>query len=194
MRICDSVSTLKHSWEDVCRIFYQRYPNPYSGHVLSEDVLLRKIENNTLITVRLYKKTDETPDWLKCLLPCTNALILERSDMNLKNQTLKVLSKNITLTYFLTVEENSLFSKLATNEKLCNVERKAIIYSNFYGISYLLESFGLKKYKSNILRMDTGIEYVLNGKYCGKNKTDFATQDCFYNIRHVPKTGNPNYS
>ena len=194
MRICDSVSTLKHNWENVCQIFYQRYPNPYSRHVLSEDVLLRKIENDTLITVRLYKKTDETPDWLKRLLPCTNALILERSDINLKNQTLKVLSKNITLTYFLTVEENVLFSKLETNEKLCNVERKAMIYSNFYGISYLLESFGSKKYKSNILRMDTGIEYVLNGKYCGKNKTDFSTQDCFYDIRHVPKTGNPNYS
>lgn len=31
------------SWEDVSRGFWRRYPNPYSGHVLTEDIISRYI-------------------------------------------------------------------------------------------------------------------------------------------------------
>ena len=40
---------------------FQRYPNPWSKHVLTEDVISRKVEGPILKTVRLISKTNKLP-------------------------------------------------------------------------------------------------------------------------------------
>ncbi|XP_078406755.1 PRELI domain containing 1a isoform X3 [Cetorhinus maximus] len=37
------LNDLKSSWEQVFAAFWQRYPNPYSKHVLTEDVIHREV-------------------------------------------------------------------------------------------------------------------------------------------------------
>ena len=40
------------SWDTVVTAFWRRYPNPFSTHVLTEDVLERYREGNQLISKR----------------------------------------------------------------------------------------------------------------------------------------------
>ena len=36
-------SVLRSSWDQVFAAFWQRYPNPYSKHVLTEDIVHREV-------------------------------------------------------------------------------------------------------------------------------------------------------
>lgn len=48
-------------WDQVGNSIFQRYPNPWSKHVLTEDVISRRVEGPILKTVRLISKTNKLP-------------------------------------------------------------------------------------------------------------------------------------
>ena len=58
--------TYDYSWDRVTAAFFQRYPNDYSKHVLTADVLDRHIDTETgqLHTTRLLTKTNRKPKWM----------------------------------------------------------------------------------------------------------------------------------
>ncbi|XP_057305644.1 PRELI domain-containing protein 1, mitochondrial-like [Hydractinia symbiolongicarpus] len=161
MKFCETSSNIKYKWDHLCSMFYKRYPNPYSKHVLSEDVLSRHVENNILKTIRIYSKTNETPSWLQRILPTATAYILEESHVDIETKTIVTYTKNLTLTTFLKVEEKSIFKISNDNKDWTSVRRQSWISSSFYGLCHAFESFGAKRYISNIQRMDNGFESVL---------------------------------
>ena len=161
MKYQETSTTMRYKWDHVANMFYRRYPNVHSKHVLSEDIIFRKLDGNVLKTMRLYKKTNETPSWLKQILPSASAYILEESHIDPVAKTIVTYSKNITLTTFLHVQEKTIFSEDNTNKDWTSVKRNAWIISSFYGLSYGFEAYGLNRYKSNIQRMDRGFESVL---------------------------------
>ncbi|CAI9604051.1 unnamed protein product [Staurois parvus] len=81
------LNLLKSSWDQVFTAFWQRYPNPYSKHVLTEDILYREVTSDQkLITRRLLTKTNRLPRWAECFLPANVAhavYILEDSIIDL---------------------------------------------------------------------------------------------------------------
>lgn len=48
--------TFNYSFNEVVSVFYNRYPNSFSKHVVSEDVLSREITKYQVITKKLIVK------------------------------------------------------------------------------------------------------------------------------------------
>ena len=173
MKFNESVQNLHHSWIDICSVYFRRYPNPHSKHVLGEDVIKRTLtSDNVLKTTRLLAKTNEVPDWLKKFLPTTTVYILEESHIDIKNNIITTYSKNITHNTLLSVEERCVFSMDSENQQVTKVERRAWIESYFFGLKPVFERFGLSRYKSNIQRMHRGFTSVLSR--VGEKRTSSA--------------------
>ncbi|KAM9513340.1 PRELI domain-containing protein 1, mitochondrial-like isoform 2-T5 [Salvelinus alpinus] len=93
------VGLLKSSWDQVCIAFWERYPNPYSNHVLTEDIIFRDVTpGNRLVSRRLLTKTNRAPRWMEKYLPVTmarHAYIIEDSIVDPQNRTMTTLTWNI---------------------------------------------------------------------------------------------------
>lgn len=163
MKFNDSFQHLQHSWHDICSVFYARYPNPHSKHVLGEDIVQRVLGPDRILkTTRIFAKTNEVPGWLRKFLPTTTVYIVEESHIDIPNNVITTYSRNITHNTLLSVEERSVFTVDRDNRELTKVERRAWIESFFIGLSPVFERFGLARYKSNIQRMHQGFSSVLN--------------------------------
>lgn len=159
MRFLESFQVLDHCWEDICSVFYKRYPNPHSKHVLGEDIIHRTVHNNLLTSTRIFAKTNEVPSWLQKFLPSTTVYIMEESRIDLDNRTITTYTKNLTHKTFLAVEEKCIFT--LDNDSSTLVKRHVWLESSFPGLSRVFESFGLSRYSSNISRMHRGFDSVL---------------------------------
>ncbi|XP_076878852.1 PRELI domain containing 1a isoform X2 [Brachyhypopomus gauderio] len=134
-----SVGFLKGTWDQVSTAFWQRYPNPYSNHVLTEDIIFREVTpDSCLISRRLLTKTSRAPRWAENFLPthkARKAYIIEDSIVDPQSRTMITLTWNITHTYFMSVEERCLYSVNSDNSNCTEVKREAWISSNLYGLS-----------------------------------------------------------
>jgi len=165
MKFNDTTNYIKHSFDELCLKFYNRYPNPHSTHVISEDTISRSVDgNNILRTVKLYHKRNgkDLPGWLQMLLPSPTAYLVEESLVDLNKKVITTYTKNISLTTLLDIDEKCIFTKCDSNYECTAVKRYAWMNSHFYGFASLLEGFGMSRYLSNINRMDAGFDYVLN--------------------------------
>ncbi|XP_077958430.1 PRELI domain containing 1a isoform X1 [Gasterosteus aculeatus] len=90
---------LRSSWDQVCIAFWQRYPNPYSNHVLTEDIIFREVTpTNCLKSRRLLTKTSRAPRWMEPYLPkqmASSAYIIEDSIVDPQKKTMTTLTWNI---------------------------------------------------------------------------------------------------
>ncbi|XP_038661830.1 PRELI domain-containing protein 1, mitochondrial-like isoform X5 [Scyliorhinus canicula] len=93
------LSTLKSTWDQVASAFWQRYPNPFSKHVLTEDVIYREVtSDNKLVSRRLFTKTNRLPRWGGMVFPANLAqsvFVIEDSVVDLQNQTFTTLTWNV---------------------------------------------------------------------------------------------------
>ncbi|XP_048451266.1 PRELI domain-containing protein 1, mitochondrial-like isoform X3 [Stegostoma tigrinum] len=93
------LSTLKSTWDQVASAFWQRYPNPFSKHVLTEDVIYREVtSDNKLVSRRLFTKTNRLPRWGEMVFPANLAqsvFVVEDSIVDLQNRTFTTLTWNI---------------------------------------------------------------------------------------------------
>ncbi|XP_078808562.1 PRELI domain-containing protein 1, mitochondrial isoform X1 [Oryzias latipes] len=66
---CSNID-IKSTWDHVVSAFWQRYPNPFSTHVLTEDVVYRELTaDHRLLSRRLLMKTNRLPRWAERLFP-----------------------------------------------------------------------------------------------------------------------------
>lgn len=110
--------------------YFLRYPNPYSKHVLSTDVLDRHFDplTNTLYTTRLHLKRSKIPTPILKLLPASligpmssdggnnsQSYVLERSLVDMKDGVMVTDSRNLEFTGILTAVERQLYRRPGTN-------------------------------------------------------------------------------
>jgi hypothetical protein len=89
-------TTFQYNIEQVLQGFWRRYPNPYSTHVLSEDVLERDITaDGHLYSKRLLTKTNKVPQWGQRFFKAKSVCIIEESLVDVKNKTLTTYTRNI---------------------------------------------------------------------------------------------------
>uniref|UniRef100_A0A8P4K4U6 PRELI/MSF1 domain-containing protein n=1 Tax=Dicentrarchus labrax TaxID=13489 RepID=A0A8P4K4U6_DICLA len=146
---------IKSPWHQVLAAFWQRYPNPYSAHVLTEDVLYREVTpSNHLLSRRLLTKTNRLPGWAERVFPAHMAravYVLEDSiTWNLNHNTL------------MTVVERCLFEEDRSRPAWTKLKREACISSGVYGLARPIQEFGLARFKSNQARAMKGLEYALS--------------------------------
>ncbi|XP_006631994.1 PRELI domain containing 1a [Lepisosteus oculatus] len=159
------ISVLKASWDQVFIAFWQRYPNPYSKHVLTEDILFREVtSDNRLVSRRLLTKTSRVPRWAERYLPANVArcaYVIEDSVVDPQSRTLTTFTWNISHARLMTVEERCVYGMNRENGSWTEIKREAWISSNLYGLSRGIQEFGLARFKTSVSKTMKGFEYVL---------------------------------
>src|SRR4051812_30793774 len=112
-----------YSFPAVTLAYFLRYPNPYSTHVQSTDVISRAFDPVTqkLTTLRLHLKKSKLPSAVLKLIPSsmlgaskegnTQSYILERSTVDVRNGIMETESRNLEWTGVLSVVERQVFRR-----------------------------------------------------------------------------------
>lgn len=112
-----------YSFPAVSLAYFLRYPNPYSTHVESTDVISRDYDPETqrVTTVRLHLKKSKLPAAVLKIVPRsllganeqgnTQAYILERSTVDIKEGWMETESRNLEWTGVLSVIEQQVYRR-----------------------------------------------------------------------------------
>ncbi|KAJ1566474.1 hypothetical protein HK405_009677 [Cladochytrium tenue] len=97
---------LDHPWATVTQALWQKYPNPFSSHVLSSDVLERYVDaSGRLHTVRLFVKEGRLPRWGRAMLAVPQAMVVEVSVVDPAARSMTSVQRNLSHARLLLVEE-----------------------------------------------------------------------------------------
>lgn len=147
-----------YTWQQIAQAFWRKYPNKYANHVLSEDTIGRVVDEDGLLrTRRLLVKTNKAPRWVEKLMGTKKVCILEESVVNPLEKTLTTITRNLGLSYLMSVEETCVYKPHPENNVWTIVERKATFNSKITGFARL----ALERYKFNTRKADIGFEQVL---------------------------------
>jgi 4-amino-4-deoxychorismate lyase len=117
VKFYESSFTYDYTFPAVTLAYFLRYPNPYSTHVLSTDVISRSVDpvSGRLHTLRIHRKSSRLPPAVLKLLPKSvlgnvrsgrsESYILETSTIDIKEGWMKTESKNLDWTGILSVVE-----------------------------------------------------------------------------------------
>ncbi|RFU33721.1 hypothetical protein B7463_g2602, partial [Scytalidium lignicola] len=117
VKFYESSFTYDYSFPAVTLAYFLRYPNPYSTHVLSTDVIERVVDPSSgrLHTTRIHRKSSRLPPAVLKLLPKSvlgsvsggrsESYILERSTIDVKEGWMHTESRNLDWTGILSVVE-----------------------------------------------------------------------------------------
>ncbi|MEQ2314072.1 hypothetical protein AMECASPLE_008330 [Ameca splendens] len=157
---------IKSPWDQVLAAFWQRYPNPYSTHVLTEDVLYREVTpSNHLLSRKLLTKTNRLPGWAERIFPAHMAravYVLEDSIVDMEANTLITKTWNLNHDTLMTVVERCMFEQDCSRPTWTKLSREAWISSSLYGLARPIQEFGLARFKSNQAKAMRGLEYALS--------------------------------
>ena len=124
--------TFPFKWEIVSAGFWVKYPNPFSKHVMSEDVISRYMtDNNVLVTKRLLVKERNfhMPKWADGYVKnYKHVYVLEESICDPNKKILTTYTRNFSLTSMMTVVEKCVYTKDPSNPELtiCT-DRKSVV-------------------------------------------------------------------
>ncbi|ROL01457.1 PRELI domain-containing protein 1, mitochondrial [Anabarilius grahami] len=161
-----SETDIKSAWELVSTAFWQRYPNPYSNHVLTEDVVFREVtSDNRLLSRRLFTKTNRMPRWAERVFPgnlSRTVYIIEDSVVDPGNRSLTTLTWNVNHATFMRVVERCVFLGERDRPVWTRITREAWISSGLFGLSRPIQEFGLARFRSNQAKAMKGLEHALS--------------------------------
>lgn len=63
MKLYTKINVFEFDWTQVTFALMQKYPNPYSKHVLNSDIIHRELDGHSLYSVRLLLKKGLIPQW-----------------------------------------------------------------------------------------------------------------------------------
>ncbi|XP_029926748.1 PRELI domain-containing protein 1, mitochondrial-like isoform X2 [Myripristis murdjan] len=157
---------IRSTWDHVVSAFWQRYPNPFSTHVLTEDVVYREVTaDHRLLSRRLLTKTNRLPRWAERFFPSgmsRSVYIIEDSIVDPVTRSLTTYTWNLNHTTLMSVEERCVFQESGEQPASTQLKREAWISSSVYGFSRPIQEFGLARFKSNQVKAMKGLEYALS--------------------------------
>ncbi|OJJ48759.1 hypothetical protein ASPZODRAFT_114063 [Penicilliopsis zonata CBS 506.65] len=121
MKFFENISTYEYSFPAVSLAYFLRYPNPYSRHVLTTDVIERYVDPQTgrLHTTRLHLKKSKVPAGILKLLPkgiggsdsSGQSYILETTVVDAREGWMETESRNMEWTGILSVVEKQRYQR-----------------------------------------------------------------------------------
>ncbi|KAL2787373.1 PRELI-like family-domain-containing protein [Aspergillus keveii] len=121
MKFFENIYTYDYSFPAVSLAYFLRYPNPYSRHVLTTDVIDRYVDPNThrLHTTRIHLKKSKVPSGILKLLPkgiggsdsSGQSYILETTIVDVKEGWMESESRNMEWTGILSVVEKQHYQR-----------------------------------------------------------------------------------
>jgi imidazoleglycerol phosphate dehydratase HisB len=151
-----------HTWDRVTLAIFNKYPNPYSTHVLTSDVIDRYVLGNTLITKRLLKKQSKVPRWGQYILKMDEAYILETSVVNLETNEMTMKTRNLSHRKIMLIEENLVIKQHSDISKNTEIITKVRFISNTSFLKGQIEAFGLHRFRNSVKTSSAGLLHVLN--------------------------------
>ena len=187
-------------WDKVVSAFWRRYPNPFSTHVLTEDVVDRKVCGNQLITKRLICKTSSFPKWAESFVGKFHEIyLIEESILDLRSKTLVTYTRNVSLQHVMTTEEKCVYSvptgsqetahsALARNQENTLCHRQAWFDSKITGFGGMIASYGHQRYIKNLVKTSKGYNYVLNSLFGSRTQDIKSNKSKSTETTSTPKT------
>ena len=160
----------EHKWEAVTCAVFLKYPNPFSKHVITADVVERTLDPLTglLHSTRLLQKVGSMPAWLARLAPAkisNNALILEESVVDAQRGRMTVFTRNLSYQGWLRVEERQEFVRTADGWTLAEVQVKVTGGERSMAMGRLIvgkiEGFSINKLKDQLSKSRQALLYIL---------------------------------
>ncbi|OJJ04216.1 hypothetical protein ASPVEDRAFT_136342 [Aspergillus versicolor CBS 583.65] len=121
MKFFENLYTYDYSFPAVSLAYFLRYPNPYSKHVLTTDVIDRYVDPKThrLHTTRIHLKKSKVPSGILKLLPkgiggsdsSGQSYILETTVVDAKEGWMESESRNMEWTGILSVVEKQVYRR-----------------------------------------------------------------------------------
>lgn len=156
---CSTVTVFDYSWKQVAQAYWNRYPNPSSAHVLTEDTISREVRDGKLYSRRILSKTNKVPKWGEHFYKNTPIKIIEDSVLDPKKKTLITFTRNIGFKKIMKVDEIVEYSEQHDGRTLA--VRRAYVSSQVFGFSRAIRAFGIERFKSNCQKTANGFNFVL---------------------------------
>uniref|UniRef100_U5EJY9 PRELI/MSF1 domain-containing protein n=1 Tax=Corethrella appendiculata TaxID=1370023 RepID=U5EJY9_9DIPT len=161
----ESQTLFNYTWEQVTQAFWNRYPNPYSSHVLSEDTISREICDGKLHSKRLLSKTNRVPKWGERFFKAKSVFIVEESVIDPKERTLVTYTRNIGFNKIMHVVEKVTYKTSSENPGKTIAIRSAWVDSSVFGFATAIKAFGLDRFKKNCAKTVDGFNFVLHAMF-----------------------------
>lgn len=185
MKFFENVFTYDYSFPAVSLAYFLRYPNPYSRHVLTTDVIDRYVDPKTerLHTVRLHLKKSKVPSGILKLLPkgiggsdnSGQSYILETTVVDIKEGWMETESRNMEWTGILSVVEKQLYTRQPIEGSLES-----------------LQGLSLDAQRNEQTQVKTTVTFrsrLGQGKFLGKKKTIPTADQTIEFDEETPKKG-----
>ncbi|KRZ41455.1 PRELI domain-containing protein 1, mitochondrial [Trichinella pseudospiralis] len=154
-------SDFKNTWDEVVSAFWQRYPNPYSSHVLCEDTVFRNVVGNKLITKRIFIKTARIPKWGERFISCKQVPVLEESVVDRDSQKLITYTRNISYARLMSIEEKCIYQADPMNSQCTMLTREAWFKCNLKGFASAIQRLSLERFKHHANNANKGLQFVI---------------------------------
>ena len=169
------VVAYSYPWASCIQAFFLRYPNPLATHVLSVDVLDRKVEQRTkndmpkpvLCTTRLILKQGSLPSWApKGIIKNTQSWVLEESEVDLSAQdkdsprTMSIWTQNLDHTTVMTVTERMRFTE-TPKDTICHTRGDIRSFVSLAVLRWRIEKFGFKRYIAHHATAREGLTWAI---------------------------------
>lgn len=158
------IFNLDCNWEIVTLASFFKYPNPFSAHVLSTDIVSSKInpETGCLHVTRLIHKTSTLPLWIRKFYNTTHAFVLEESVVDPKKLSMSIVTRNLSHARVAVVEERIQIAK-GESEKQTLVDTKYTVTVFFgWGIRSSIENYMTKRLKEHFAKSKLVFQSVLD--------------------------------
>ncbi|KAH8280350.1 hypothetical protein KR018_003188, partial [Drosophila ironensis] len=156
---CRTETVFEYSWTNVVVAYWNRYPNPSSSHVLTEDTIQREVRDGKLYSRRLLSKTNPVPKWGARFYNNVPVKIVEDSVLDPVKKTFTTFTRNLGMKKIMKVDEIVVYSEQKDGSTLA--VRRAYISSQVFGFSRAIRAFGIERFKMNGYKASSGFNHVL---------------------------------
>ncbi|KIM30813.1 hypothetical protein M408DRAFT_327782 [Serendipita vermifera MAFF 305830] len=150
------------AWSTVALAFFLRYPNRYSSHVISTDVLRRTVTpQGTLQTTRLILKRGALPAWFPSyLMTRSESWIVEESEVDPHGRVLLCETRNLDHRSVMEVVERTELREADDGSTIHKTEAR-FVSGVGWGLKKRIEEYSASRFKANIEKSRLGLALVV---------------------------------
>jgi hypothetical protein len=144
--------TFHHPWNQISLASWRKYPNPNRPDVLSVDLINKHFDPATgiLTSTRLITTHVRLPSFLESFYSNPIVYCVEESYVDPRNQTMRLVSKNITLSSMMEVEEMCTYT--AAQNQTTHFQQDVKIKAHLFGLAGKVENWSLENFRKNALK------------------------------------------
>lgn len=161
-----------YSFDEVVSVFWERYPNSFAKHVVSEDVLERRISENTIVTKKLIVKHGSSilkrvPRWLSRMTEIRTVPVIEESIYDRRTRTLTTYTRNVSHNELFAMHERCVYRPTTDSltVPMTDIMRSVYIAINCGRMSAVYEKLMLLGFKKSVANTVKGFVEVLEQRF-----------------------------